>query len=317
MILEIQHETLMEYSEPVTEWQCELRMEPISDGQQRCHSFQVTISQPTTVSTFVDGFGNHVHHFNLLRPHVAVRVLAASIVQTEDSAMSPMASQVMFPLEEERLPLDTLDALPLRGPVRETPLLAPHLETLRPQARMRVGMWVCQVAEYIRGRFEYAKHVTDATSPIDHLLAHGKGVCQDFTHLMIAILRSHGVPARYVSGYVHRPAEESQSHAWCEVWLPDAGWIGFDPTNGCPVNSHYVKTAVGRDFSDVPPNKGTYRGSGDERIDVRVVTRTLDRLPSLSWHDQLAPLDAPLRAVLRTPPVYAAAGSHPHDVIQQ
>ena len=169
MILEIQHETLMEYTAPVTEWQCELRMEPVSDALQRCHSFQVTISQPTTVSTYVDGFGNHVHHFNLLKPHTAVRVLAASIVQTEDVAVSPMASQVMFPLEEERLPLETLDALPLRGPVRDTPLLAPHLEALRPQPRMRVGMWVCQVAEYIRGRFDYAQHVTDATSPIYHL----------------------------------------------------------------------------------------------------------------------------------------------------
>ena len=167
-------------------------------------------------------------------------------------------------------------------------------------------MWVCQVAEHIRGRFEYASHVTDATSPIDHLLTRGKGVCQDFTHLMIAVLRSFGVPARYVSGYIHRENKESQSHAWCEVWLPDVGWTGFDPTNGCPVNGHFVKTATGRDFTDVPPNKGTYRGAGDERIKVRVATRTLDRLPSLSWHDQLAPLDVPVHSVLRTAPVYGS-----------
>jgi transglutaminase-like putative cysteine protease len=171
---------------------------------------------------------------------------------------------------------------------------------------MRVGMWVCQVAEHIRGHFEYASHVTDATSPIDHLLTRGKGVCQDFTHLMIAVLRSFGVPARYVSGYIHRENKESQSHAWCEVWLPDVGWTGFDPTNGCPVNGHFVKTATGRDFTDVPPNKGTYRGAGDERIKVRVATRTLDRLPSLAWHDQLAPLDVPVHSVLRTAPVYGS-----------
>ena len=168
-------------------------------------------------------------------------------------------------------------------------------------------MWVCQVAEYIRGNFEYARDVTDATSPIDHLLTHRRGVCQDFTHLMIAILRSFGVPARYVSGYIHRPNKESQSHAWCEVWLPDIGWTGFDPTNGCPVGSQFVKTAVGRDYSDVPPNKGTYRGSGSERMEVRVATRTLDRLPSRTWHDQLAPLDVPMHAVLRTPPDYGSA----------
>jgi transglutaminase-like putative cysteine protease len=306
MILEIQHETMMEYSEPVSEWRCELRMEPVSDTQQRCHSFRIDVSQPATVASYVDGFGNRVHHFNLLAPNLCLRILAASIVETDDAAMSPMASQTMFPLDAERLPLETLDALPLRGPASDTPLLASHLEALRPQPRMRIGMWVCQVAEYIRGSFEYAHDVTDATSPIDHLLTHRKGVCQDFTHLMIAILRSYGVPARYVSGYIHRPNKESQSHAWCEVWLPDIGWTGFDPTNGCPVGSQFVKTAVGRDYSDVPPNKGTYRGSGSERMEVRVATRTLDRLPSRTWHDHLAPLDVPVHAVLRTPPVYGS-----------
>ena len=90
------------------------------------------------------------------------------------------------------------------------------------------------------------------------------------------------------------------------MWLPDVGWTGFDPTNGCPVSGHFVKTAMGRDFTDVPPNKGTYRGAGDERIKVRVATRTLDRLPSLSWHDQLAPLDVPVHSVLRTAPVYGS-----------
>ncbi len=315
MILEIQHETAMEYSQPVSEWLCELRMEPVSDAAQRCHSFRISVGLAVTMSNYLDGFGNRVHHFNLLKPPTTVRILAASVVETEDAGVGPIASQAVFsdrpPAEEWQLPLETLDYLPLRGPVRASPLLEPLLAQLRPLPRMRVGMWVCQVAESIRGRFEYARDVTDASSPIDHLLAHGKGVCQDFTHLMIAVLRSFGVPARYVSGYIHRPNKESQSHAWCEVWLPDVGWTGFDPTNGCPVNGHFVKTAVGRDFTDVPPNKGTYRGAGDETIQVRVATRTLDRLPSLSWHDQLAPLDAPMHAVVRVAP------AHADDDIQQ
>ncbi len=301
MILEIQHETVLEYTEPVREWLCELRMEPVNDTLQRCHSFRVDVSEPAAISAYVDGFGNRVHHFNLIAPSTRLRILAASIVETEDSAVGPMASQTVFPLDEATLPLDTLDALPLRGPTTDTPLLAPHLDALRPLPRIRVGMWVCQVAEYIRGNFAYARDVTSASSPIDHLLTHGQGVCQDFTHLMIAILRSFGVPARYVSGYIHRANKESQSHAWCEVWLPDIGWTGFDPTNGCPVNSQFVKTAVGRDYTDVPPSKGTYRGSGDERMEVRVATRTLDRLPARTRHDQLAPRDVPMHAVLRGP----------------
>jgi transglutaminase-like putative cysteine protease len=307
MILEIQHETSMAYSRPVSEWLCELRMEPVSDARQRCHSFRISVGQPVTLCQYVDGFGNRVHHFNMLQPPTTVRILAASVVETEDSGIGPMASQAVFPADPSGSPpppIETLDYLTLRGPVRQAPLLDAILAELRPQPRQRVGMWVCQVAEFIRSRFEYARDVTDATSPIDHLLARGKGVCQDFTHLMIAILRSCGVPARYVSGYIHRDNRDSQSHAWCEVWLPDVGWAGFDPTNGCPVNGHFVKTAIGRDFTDVPPNKGTYRGVGDERIEVRVATRTLDRLPSLAWHDQLAPLDAPARSVLRTLPAY-------------
>ena len=141
------------------------------------------------------------------------------------------------------------------------------------------------------------RDVTLASSPVDDVLEQGKGVCQDFTHLMIAVLRSFGVPARYVSGYIHRPNRESQSHAWCEVWLPGLGWVGIDPTNDCLVTEHFVKVAVGRDFTDVPPNKGVYRGRVQETIYVRVETRELNNLPSLSWQEQLPPLNVPLTAI--------------------
>jgi transglutaminase-like putative cysteine protease len=115
---------------------------------------------------------------------------------------------------------------------------------------------------------------------------------------MIAILRSFGLPARYISGYLHRPNKESQSHAWCEVWLPDLGWIGIDPTNDLVVNDHFIKVATGRDFTDVPPNKGVYRGQAQETICVRVETRALDHLPSLAWRDELPPLQVPLTAIV-------------------
>jgi transglutaminase-like putative cysteine protease len=114
-------------------------------------------------------------------------------------------------------------------------------------------------------------------------------------------VRSSEVPARYVSGYIHRPNKDSQSHAWCEAWLPDLGWLGIDPTNDRAVNDHFVKVAVGRDFTDVPPNKGTYRGKAQESISVRVETRALERLPSLSWQEQLPPLNVPLTAIVSRP----------------
>jgi transglutaminase-like putative cysteine protease len=249
----------------------------------------------------VDGFGNRVHHFNILSPQRSLRILAASVVETDSERTNPMDSEATFPLNPAYLPLDAFDFLSFGGPVSQTPLLTPLLDQVRPREGGRIGMWVCQVAEQIRSQFVYAPHVTDASSPIEVVLREGKGVCQDFTHLMIAVLRHFSVPARYISGYIHRPNKESQSHAWCEAWLPDVGWVGFDPTNGCPTNDRFVKTAVGRDFRDVPPNKGIYRGEGAERIAVRVATRQLERLPSVMWQDQLPPLDVPVVEVLHRP----------------
>jgi transglutaminase-like putative cysteine protease len=298
MILEVQHETHLEYTEPVTESTTELRMEPASDADQTCHTFHPAVSPPAEVFRYQDGFGNYVHHFNLLAPHQQVRLLAASVVETHPRPCDPLTCEATYPLAPEHLDLGVLDFVQFRGPVRHTPRLDTVLEALRPRPGVRLAALPLRTARHIHEHFEYAPAVTLASSPIDDVLEKGKGVCQDFTHLMIAVLRSFGVPARYVSGYVHRPNKDSQSHAWCEVWLPGLGWLGIDPTNDCVVGEHFVKVAVGRDFTDVPPNKGVYRGRAQESMLVRVETRTLERLPSLSWQEQLPPLNVPLTAIL-------------------
>jgi transglutaminase-like putative cysteine protease len=298
MILEVQHETHLSYSALVTESIAEARMEPPSDAAQTCRSFALSVTPQTDVFRYRDGLGNTVHHFNLLQAHREVRILAASIVETHPRTLDPLAVRIDYPLDLSAVDLDILDFLKMDGPVRPTPRLNPLLEELRPTEAATVGELVLRVADYIYSHFEYAPAVTLAHSPIDDVLQQGKGVCQDFTHLMIAILRSFGVPARYVSGYIHRPNKDSQSHAWCEVWLPGLGWLGIDPTNNCRVNDHFVKVATGRDFTDVPPNKGIYRGEALERIFVRVETRELESLPSRSWQEQLPPLNVPLTAIV-------------------
>jgi transglutaminase-like putative cysteine protease len=298
MILEIQHETRLEYSEPVTESITEVRMEPVSDADQGCHSFHLAVSPPAELFRFQDGFRNRVHHFNLLGAHAELRVLSAAVVETHPRRPDLSASRAAYPLDPEKCDLEALDFLPFRGPVRPTPRLAPLLEALRPRTGTQLGDLLLAVSRHIHTHFEYAKDVTLASSPVDDVLEKGQGVCQDFTHLMIAVLRNFGVPARYVSGYVHRDDKESQSHAWCEAWLPDLGWVGIDPTNDCLMDEHFVKVARGRDFTDVPPNKGIYRGRARESMFVRVQTRTLDSLPSLSWQEQLPPLQTPLTAIL-------------------
>ena len=297
MILEVQHETNLTYSRAVAEWVAEFRLEPVSDPNQTCHSFHLKCSQPTTVFGYQDGFGNRVHHFNLRTPRPEVRVLAASLVETHPAPCDLSASKATYPVPLEGSPLDTLDFLQFRGPVTQTPRLTPVLTTLQPAGVCSLHQVMLEVNKYIHDAFVYERDVTSVSSPIDDVLQLGKGVCQDFAHLMIAVLRSMGVPARYVSGYVHRPNKESQSHAWCEAWLPDLGWIGLDPTNNRVVDDHFIKVAMGRDFTDVPPNKGIYRGVGEESIAVRVETRQLERLPPLSWQEQLPPLQVPLTAI--------------------
>jgi transglutaminase-like putative cysteine protease len=282
----------------VAESIAEMRMEPASDGEQSCRSFHLAVSPPTGVFRYVDGFGNRVHHFNVVPPHLETHVLAASVVETHPRPRDLSASAAAMPLDPAGLPLDLFDYLQLRGPARYTPKLQPVLDALKPAGGRRVAEVVTAVCHYIKEHFEYARDVTLASSPIDDVLAHGKGVCQDFTHLMIAILRGFGVPARYVSGYIHREDKSSQSHAWCEAWLPDLGWVGIDPTNDSLVDERFVKVATGRDFTDVPPNKGLFKGKATESIRVRVETRALQALPSLSWQEQLPPLHVPLTEIV-------------------
>jgi transglutaminase-like putative cysteine protease len=298
MILEVQHETRLAYSLPVTESVTEVRMEPVSDADQSCRSFHLAVSPPATPARYQDGFGNRVHHFNLLGAHREVHILAASVVETHPRPRDLGASRATYPLALEQGELELLDFLPMRGPVRPTARLGPLLEALRPRPGTRVAELITGASRYIHEHFQYAPRVTLASSPVDDVLIQGKGVCQDFTHLMIALLRSFEVPARYVSGYIHRPDKESQSHAWCEAWLPEVGWFGIDPTNDQLVDERFVKVAVGRDFTDVPPNRGVYRGSAEETMRVRVETRPLDSLPSLSWQEQLPPLCTPLTEIV-------------------
>ena len=251
----------------------------------------------------------------MLGSHEQVRILAAGVVETHPRSQDPSSCRAAFPLDADELGLEVLDFIQFRGPVRPSPRLGTVLDAVHPRVGTPLGDFVRRVSRHINEHFEYARDVTLSSSPVDDVLEQGKGVCQDFTHLMIAVLRSFGVPARYISGYIHRPNHESQSHAWCEVWLPELGWVGIDPTNDCLVNEYFIKVAVGRDFTDVPPNKGVYRGRVQETIQVRVETRALDSLPSLSWQEQLPALNVPLTAIRPLPRI--AQGSDSDSQQQQ
>lgn len=133
-----------------------------------------------------------------------------------------------------------------------------------------------EAARALHGAFRYEPGSTAVDSPIEHILETGRGVCQDYTHVMIAVARSWGIPSRYVSGYIHlegsagEQTPEGASHAWAEFLLPDLGWVGMDPTNDALADHRHVRVAVGRDYGDAAPTRGAVFGGGESRLDVRV-----------------------------------------------
>ncbi len=133
-------------------------------------------------------------------------------------------------------------------------------------------MLVQELNQRLFDYFEYVPRSTRVDSPIDEAIVSGKGVCQDFAHTMIALLRHVRIPARYVSGYLYRSREDHDrstpdaTHAWVDVLLPHLGWVGFDPTNNLVAHHRHIRTAVGRDYADVPPTHGIFRGKYGQRV---------------------------------------------------
>ena len=128
--------------------------------------------------------------------------------------------------------------------------------------------------------FEYETGITEADSPLDHALTEGRGVCQDFAHIMLAICRGWGLPARYVSGYLYTESTEGgfrsdpdATHAWVEVFLPSLRWVGLDPTNNVLAGERHLAVAIGRDYADVPPSRGVFKGEAESQLSVGVSVR--------------------------------------------
>ena len=147
-----------------------------------------------------------------------------------------------------------------------------------------------QLTEAVRSRLVYEKKVTTARTPVGEALRLGRGVCQDFAHLFLGACRGIGLPARYVSGYISQRGEVA-THAWCQVWAGRGGWVDVDPTHGTLPGDDHVKIATGRDYRDVPPNRGVWKGRARESISVSVKVDRIDRVPAewTEWSETDAP----------------------------
>jgi transglutaminase-like putative cysteine protease len=280
MFYSIRHVTRFRYSSPVRESVMELRMQPRSEGPQALRSFQISTNPRAQLYAYTDYLGNAVYHFNVLREHEELRIEAQAVVEILNVPAAPPAAD---PLEWGRynsynLSDDQFDLLEPSAFARLSPQLLDFMrehDLTRPAGDPLSALRLLNTT--IRDAFRYRPGVTDASSPIEVALKERSGVCQDFAHIMIAIARHWGIPARYVSGYLyHRPRTQDRSaadatHAWLEAYLPSLGWVGFDPTNDILAGERHIRAAVGRDYADVPPTRGTFKGGASSELAISVV----------------------------------------------
>jgi transglutaminase-like putative cysteine protease len=305
MLLKITHNTDLTYTEPISESVMELRMVPRQEQDQRRLSFRLAIGPATTPSTYFDWLGNTVHAFTINDFHDRIKIVTTSVVETDRATIDARELPDIWPVRPDTTQYALFDFLEFGGPVDDPPALRQLVEQLYPFEGIQLGELAMRMIALIDQKFTYRPGVTTAASPITETLEHGWGVCQDFTHLMIGMARALRIPARYVSGLLHPEAERfrghTQTHAWCELHFPSAGWVGFDPANKCGIGANFVKVAVGRDFRDVPPNKGIYRGNAQESIDAVVKSEILPSVPPELAVDRTQNLNVPTFPGKHTP----------------
>jgi transglutaminase-like putative cysteine protease len=263
MILRVEHTTEFGYDAPIAEAYTELRLRPLEGGGQHCSSFRLS-TEPfgLRVREYRDHFGNDVHHFDVLESHERLSVSAVSEVMTPAWFTGDRRQPTPLELHDY---LSPTGYTPFGAAV--TQLAAGYAE---PGSAFDRALGLMQA---VRRELVYSPGATDVQTRADEVLALGRGVCQDFSHVMLAACRSVGIAARYVSGYLYDQTldgDNAASHAWVDIWDEERGWIALDPTHDREQTESYVRVAVGRDYRDVPPTRGVYKGAANETLSVRV-----------------------------------------------
>jgi transglutaminase-like putative cysteine protease len=285
MYYAIRHQTKFRYAEPVRETIMEVRLQPRTEWTQHCLSFDLQVTPRAAVFQYRDHLGNTVHHFS-----APGRQNSLSIISTALVSVQPFRP---WPDSLDPSAWDEIDQLTANGEHSEmllpsdfaqpTALLAELAVALRVTRRDDPLTVLREISGEIYRRLEYVPKSTRVDSHIDEALRARRGVCQDFAHILIALVRLLKIPCRYVSGYVapgefteERAAAGYASHAWVEALLPGLGWVGFDPTNNHLAADRHVRCAIGRDYADVPPTKGVYKGDGRGELQVHVLVKPID-----------------------------------------
>jgi transglutaminase-like putative cysteine protease len=272
----ITHTTTHRYAREVFHSYNEARLVPQTLSGQICLQARVDVEPHTQLSRYTDYWGSIVDSFDIHLPHSYLRVTSRSTVETSSApafergiSWGEISSEAVLDRYAEFMHPTTL--------VPEFDAVADEVRALSPALPSDAALLT---VEWVRDKVLYESGVTDVTTPADEALSRGKGVCQDFAHLTLGILRSLRIPCRYVSGYLHPSPDspigetvEGQGHAWVEWWCGE--WVAWDPTHGNQVGDRYVLAGRGRDYADVPPLKGIYQGAPSVAHEVMVaITRT-------------------------------------------
>ena len=290
MYYSIRHLTKFLYSNPVSESMMETRMHPRSDLNQRCLTFHLSVSPRCRVFSYRDHLANQVHHFDIPGQHGQLVIVAESLVEMQPAAPVPafLAPDAWDELDSMIEQGDYWEMLLPSEFTAPTPVLDALAELLDVRRRDDPLMLLHQLNEQLYNHFEYVPRSTKVDSPIDLALLTHAGVCQDFAHIMTTLVRSKlRIPCRYVSGYLfhgqsdHDRSATSATHAWVEALIPQLGWIGFDPTNHLVAGDRHIRTAIGRDYADVPPTHGIFRGRANSELAVAVRVTPSEGTPAL------------------------------------
>ncbi len=272
---QIRHRTRFDYVTPVTQSNNTLHLQPPTFPLQRTLSSLVRVLPATRLTRFQDLYDNPTHHFEITKPHLSLEI--DSQLKVENLPLVILDSDLEAGFDAINVPevrditwsfLQPSRYVSFPPPIWRTAVdLTKGITPVFEQART--------ISNWIHENFTYQPESTHVHTHLEEVYETRAGVCQDFTHVLIGLCRAAAIPARYASGYLYNGPRgtligSQASHAWAEVYLPKSGWVGLDPTNGTIADERYIKAAVGRDYDDVAPIKGSYVGTAHARMQVDV-----------------------------------------------
>ena len=273
-VFKIVHSTKYQYNWPIKESINEIRLFPYNFENQDVLKFELNITNNPNVDISQDLYGNRVGNFNTLEVHSEMAIETRMIVRVNHSLKIPeIDTTTIQDLAVEKEKSITLLRLSYPEDIEKQNKIIAILNKIKYQDKPVIEIArLCN--QYIYSNFSYTKGITNIETTLDEVLQHKKGVCQDFALVLLQLLRTAGIPSRYVSGYVCPNKSglrgEGATHAWVEIYTPTQGWLGIDPTNNIWTMDNHIKLSVGRNFTDCTPVKGTFKGLAKQKLSVSV-----------------------------------------------